>query len=86
MSTVDSFQGNTSMSSHNEDSMGSSITKIGPPRKHHIQNFSNVQTPKPGTAAAAVAAAVAVVTVPMVDDRDKNSFYRDLYQFHENKG
>lgn len=85
MSTVDSYQGNTSMSSHNEDSMGSSITKVGLPRKHHIQNFTNVQTPKPGTVAA-VGAAVAIVTVPMVDERDKNSFYRDLYQFHENKG
>lgn len=58
-----------------------SVTKTVPPRKHHIQNFSNVHTPK-----AAAVIVTAVPAAPQVDERDKNSFYRDLYNFHENKG
>lgn len=68
MSSLDISQGNTSMSSLNEDSV-SSVTKTGQSKKHHQQQFST-----------------APQRVLVVDDRDKHSFYRDLYNFHDIKG
>lgn len=76
MSSMDTTPGNTSIGSINEDSV-SSITKTGSSanKKHHQQHFSQM-TPQRTIA----------VTVTVDDDRDKTSFYRDLYHFHESKG
>lgn len=106
MSSMDISQGNTSMSSQNEDSVSSIISKVAQQqlplpatpcptpapspaqsRKHHVQNFSNLyqkqmtiatMTPTPIVTPAA--------TDNLVDERDKHSFYRDLYSFHEARG
>lgn len=102
MSSIDTSQGNTSMSSHNEDSVSSIIARVSqqlPPltpsitpspspaqsRRHHVQNFTNLnqrQTIIPPTPAPVVVP----VEDNLVDERDKHSFYRDLYSFHETRG
>lgn len=81
MSSMDTTAGNTSIGSLNDDSVSSGVTRTGASstiKKHHQQNFAQ-STPQ--RSAAAVAAATSAN-----DDRDKNSFYRDLYHFHETKG
>lgn len=50
--------------------------------RHYVQHFPP-QTPQKVNVGSAATAAAAAATV---DDRDKASFYRDLYHFHEVKG
>lgn len=84
MSSMDT-PGNTSIGSINEDSVSSCITKTGgsASKKHHQQTF--LQMGQQRTSIATIAA-TAATTATVDDDRDKTSFYRDLYHFHETKG
>lgn len=80
---MDATPGNTSIASLNEDSVSSVVTKTGTSsatKKHHQQHFSLTTSQRIATTIAAVTAAT------VDDDRDKTSFYRDLYHFHETKG
>lgn len=57
-------------SSMNEDLM-SNVLKTGSTKKHYVQHFSTQP----------------VINRPnAVDERDKASFYKDLYHFHDIKG
>lgn len=83
MSSMDTTPGNTSICSINEDSVCSTnVTKTGggTNKKHHQQHFSQM-TPQ-----RIVTTITPIVAATTNDDRDKTSFYRDLYHFHETKG
>lgn len=73
MTTTDTATGAPLAISVNDDSV-SSASKTGSTKKHYVQHFPTQQaTPtinRPNT----------------VDERDKASFYKDLYHFHEVKG
>lgn len=90
MSSMDTTPGSASILSINEDSVSSTITKTGgsASKKHHQQNFSQ-STPQRLTIATVnttTATTTATSTAIVDDERDKTSFYRDLYHFHETKG
>lgn len=59
----------------NDDSV-SSASKTGSIKKHYVQHFP----PQPATPTTNNR------TNAVVDERDKASFYKDLYHFHEVKG
>lgn len=71
MTTTDAVTGVPLASSVNEDSV-SSVSKLNSTKKHYVQHFP----PQP----------TANKTNIVVDERDKASFYKDLYHFHEVKG
>lgn len=84
---MDVTPGNTSIASLNEDSVSSGVTKTGASsatKKHHQQHFTLTTPQRIATTTIAAITAAAATTVD--DDRDKTSFYRDLYHFHETKG
>lgn len=70
MMTTDSVAGGPLSSSMNEDSV-SNASKTGSIKKHYVQHFP----PQPTTN-----------RTNTVDERDKASFYKDLYHFHDVKG
>lgn len=77
MATTDSAANSTLAGTLNEDSV-SSASKTGSINrpKHYVQHFPpqiNTQTRSN-------------IVATVVDDRDKASFYKDLYHFHEVKG
>lgn len=88
MSSMDTTPGNTSIASINEDSVSSTITKTGASasKKHHQQNFSQTTPQRTNIATVNTTTATPAATATVDDERDKTSFYRDLYHFHENKG
>lgn len=71
MTTTDSLSGIPTASSINEDST-SNASKTGSIKKqHHAQHFQSQSTTNRAN---------------HVDERDKASFYKDLYHFHDVKG
>lgn len=70
MSSTENAVGNAMTGFVNEDSV-SSVSKTGSTKKHHQQSFPPQQTTQRPSA---------------VDERDKASFYKDLYHFHDVKG
>lgn len=71
MTTIDSITGIPTANSINEDST-SNASKTGSIKKqHHAQHFQSQSTPNRAN---------------HIDERDKTSFYKDLYHFHEIKG
>lgn len=73
MTTTDTAANAPLAISVNDDSV-TSATKTGSTKKHYVQHFPPQQaTPinRPTT---------------IIDQRDKNSFLKDLYHFHEVKG
>lgn len=70
MNSTDFGALNASAGVINEDSV-SSASKTGSTKKHHQQYFPPQQATQRASA---------------VDERDKASFYKDLYHFHEVKG
>lgn len=74
MTTTDTTTGAPLAISVNDDSVNS-VTKTGSTKKHYVQHFPP-QQPTPTTR---------ITNIP-VDERDKASFYKDLYHFHEVKG
>lgn len=77
MTTTDTSTGAPLAISVNDDSVNS-VTKTGSTKKHYVQHFPPQQATPTNRANI-----LANITV---DDRDKASFYKDLYHFHEVKG
>lgn len=73
MTTTDTTTGAPLAISVNDDSVNS-VTKTGSTKKHYVQHFPPQQATPTNRANITV------------DDRDKASFYKDLYHFHEVKG
>lgn len=74
MTTTDTTVSAPLAISTNDDSV-SSASKTGSTKKHYVQHFPTQQ--------ATPTANRAIITV---DERDKASFYKDLYHFHDVKG
>lgn len=74
MTTTDTTAGAPLAISTNDDSV-SSASKTGSTKKHYVQHFPPQQ-----------ATPTANRTIAAIDERDKASFYKDLYHFHEVKG
>lgn len=86
MTTTDTTAGAPLAISVNDDSV-SSASKTGSTKKHYVQHFPPQQgTPTNRTIVAANTITTVATATAVVDDRDKASFYKDLYHFHEVKG
>lgn len=72
MTTTDTTAGAPLAISVNDDSV-SSASKTGSTKKHYVQHFQPQQ-------------ATPMNRMITFDERDKASFYKDLYHFHEVKG